>query len=215
MLLNQETLRLVFGLKLKGLRQERSLSLKDLSKKTGLSPSYLNEIEKGKKYPRTEKILLLANALGEKLEDLISLELKKEFQLVQQLIDKKFLTGIPFDIFGIPSSTVFELLANHPKKMHALVGTLIEIARSHQISVDDLLFALLRSYLDMHNNYFPSIEEEVARAREKFSLDWQMPAEALVQKLSLILKVFLILQQMLNTSFYKKAKFFIFLKESV
>jgi len=188
MLLNQETLRLVFGLKLKGLRQERSLSLKDLSKKTGLSPSYLNEIEKGKKYPRTEKILLLANALGEKLEDLISLELKKEFQLVQQLLDKKFLTGIPFDIFGIPSSTVFELLADHPKKMHALVGTLLEIARAHQIEVDDLLFALLRSYLDMHNNYFPSIEEEVTRARKKFQLNWDTPPAQLKEKLIEILK---------------------------
>lgn len=153
-----------------------------------MSPSYLNEIEKGKKYPRTEKILLLANALGEKLEDLISLELKKEFQLVQQLIDKKFLTGIPFDIFGIPSSTVFELLADHPKKMHALVGTLIEIARSHQIEVDDLLFALLRAYLDMHNNYFPSIEAEVNLARTKFNLDWNLPARQLKEKLVRILQ---------------------------
>lgn len=187
MLLNQETLRLVFGIKLKGLRQERSLSLKDLAKKTGLSPSYLNEIEKGKKYPRTEKILLLAEALGERLEDLVSLELKKEFQLVQQLIDKKFLTGIPFDIFGIPSSTVFELLADHPKKLHALVGTLIEIARSHHIEVDDLLFALLRAYLDMHNNYFPSIEEAVSRARTKFNLDWNLPAPVLKEKLVFLL----------------------------
>lgn len=190
MLLNQETLRLVFGLKLKRLRSDRGLSLKELSKKTGLSPSYLNEIEKGKKYPKSEKILILANALNEKLEDLISLELKKEFQLIQHLIDKKFLTGIPFDIFGIPSSTVFELLAEHPKKMQALVGTLIEIARAHQIEVDDFLFALLRSYLDMHNNYFPHLEEKASQSRKKFNLHWNLPPEELKQKLLSVLKEF-------------------------
>jgi len=186
MLLNQETLRLVFGLKLKGLRSEKNLSLKELAKRTGLSPSYLNEIEKGKKYPKIEKVLLLATALDEKLEDLVSLELKKEFQLIQQLIDKKFLTGLPFDIFGIPSSTVFELLADHPQKMQALVGTLIEIARSHQIEVDDLLFALLRSYLDMHNNYFPNLEEKANEARKKFDIDWSA-SQDIEQKLVRIL----------------------------
>lgn len=187
MLLNQETLRLVFGIKLKGLRIEKNLSLKDLAKKTGLSPSYLNEIEKGKKYPKIEKILTLATALDEKLEDLVSLELKKEFQLIQHLLDKKLFTGLPFDIFGIPSSTVFELLADHPRKMQALVGTLIEIARSHQIEVDDLLFALLRSYLDMHNNYFPGLEEKADQARKKFDIDWKASAEIIEQKLQRIL----------------------------
>jgi transcriptional regulator with XRE-family HTH domain len=31
-----------------------------LAKITNLSKSYLNEIEKGKKYPKTEKVILLA-----------------------------------------------------------------------------------------------------------------------------------------------------------
>jgi len=188
MLLNQETLRLVFGLKLRGLRLDRGYSLKVLSKKTGLSPSYLNEIEKGKKYPKTEKILLLAAALNEKMENLVSLELKKELQLIQQLLDKKFLTGLPFDIFGIPTNTIFELLAEHPKKMQALVGTLIEIARAHNIEVDDLLFALLRSYLDMHNNYFPELEASATKARLEFGLDWQLPPEQLRKNLIRVLE---------------------------
>lgn len=188
MLLNQETLRFVFGLKLRSLRVDRGLSLKDLSKKTGLAPSYLNEIEKGKKYPKTDKILILAEVLGEKLEDLISLELKKELQLIQQLIDKKFLTGIPFDIFGVPAGTVFELLAEHPKKMQALVGTWIEIARAHNIQVDDLFFALLRSYQDMNKNYFPQLEESANQARVQYSLDPIQNPEELKHKLTTLLK---------------------------
>ena len=71
MLIDKETLRLVFGLKLRSLREGKNYSLKELAKKTGLSPSYLNEIEKGKKYPKSEKIILLAEALDEKYENLI------------------------------------------------------------------------------------------------------------------------------------------------
>ena len=49
MIANKETIRLIFGLKLRQIRQEKKLSLVELSKQTGISQSYLNEIEKGKK----------------------------------------------------------------------------------------------------------------------------------------------------------------------
>jgi len=172
MLIDQEMLRLVFGVKLRGLREDKAMSLKDLAKSTGLSPSYLNEIENGKKYPKTEKILILAEALGEKYEDLISLELKKDMQVVQGLLEKNILQAIPFDVFGIPVSTIFQLLVEKPKRMRALIGTLLEVARAHSISIDDLFHALLRSYLDMHQNYFPSIEAAAKEFREEVKLDW-------------------------------------------
>jgi len=179
MLLDQETLKFVFGMKLRGLRLDKGLSLKDLAKKTGLSPSYLNEIEKGKKSPKTEKILMLAEALGEKYEDLISLELKRDLNLVQSLLDKKFLTGVPFELFGVPAATVFELLAEKPKKMRALVGTILEIARAHNIHIDDFYFALLRSYIDMHDNYFPSLEEAAKKSSAEYKIHWNAKPEAI------------------------------------
>ena len=55
MSLNTDHIKLIFGLKLKQLRQEKSLSLQDLSNSSGLSMSYINEIEKGKKYPKADK----------------------------------------------------------------------------------------------------------------------------------------------------------------
>ena len=57
MIASKETIRLIFGLKLRQIRQDKKLSLAQLSKQTGISQSYLNEIEKGKKYPKTEKIV--------------------------------------------------------------------------------------------------------------------------------------------------------------
>lgn len=188
MILDQDTLRFIFGVKLRALRSERGLSLKTLATKTGLSPSYINEIEKGKKYPKTEKILLLADALKEKYENLVSLELKKDLQLMQTLLEKKILTGIPFDVFGIPSSTIFELLAERPKKMRALVGTILELARTHHIKIDDLFFALLRSYLDLHQNYFPEYEKLAKDFRQKNDLDIRGTVDELKTRLTEILK---------------------------
>jgi XRE family transcriptional regulator, fatty acid utilization regulator len=189
-LLNQDTLKFVFGMKLRGLRLDKGLSLKELSRKTGLSPSYINEIEKGKKYPKSEKILVLAQALDEKYEDLVSLELKRDLQIVQNLLDKKFLTGIPFDLFGIPAATVFELLSERPKKMRALVGTILEIARAHNIQTDDFLYALLRSYISMHENYFPSLEEAAREVTRTMKIDWRTSELELKEKLIATLKNF-------------------------
>ena len=55
--LNSQNLRFILGLKLSQLRKEQGLSLKELAGKAGIAISYLNEIEKGKKYPKPEKIL--------------------------------------------------------------------------------------------------------------------------------------------------------------
>lgn len=185
---NQDILKLIFGIKLRGLRLDKGLSLKDLSRQTGLSPSYINEIEKGKKYPKSEKIACLAKALDEKTEDLTSLELKRDLQIVQNLLDKKILTGIPFDLFGIPSSTIFELLSERPQKMQSFAGTIIEIARAYNIKVDDFLFALLRSYVNMHDNYFPALEAGAREVTLNFKINWAAPALELKEKLITILK---------------------------
>ena len=63
MMIEDEYIRLIFGLKLNQIRTEKNLSLFGLSKLTGLSKSYLNEIEKGKKYPKTDKIIILSEKL--------------------------------------------------------------------------------------------------------------------------------------------------------
>ena len=53
--MEEDYIKLIFGLKLKQIRTDRSLSLFGLSKLSGLSKSYLNEIENGKKYPKPDK----------------------------------------------------------------------------------------------------------------------------------------------------------------
>jgi len=188
MLLNQETLRLIFGLKLRGLRLDRGLSLKDLATKTGLSASYLNEIEKGKKYPKPEKISLLTEILGESYDDLISLKLKRELSLVSQLLEKGVFNQMPFELFGIPANMIFELLAEKPKKVRVLIGTCLELARAHNIQVEDFLYATLRAYLDMHQNFFPGLEEKATEIRKQQKLNVLLPPSEVYKALKAALK---------------------------
>ena len=63
MALNPEILRFILGIKLRRARQEKGFGLKELARRTGVSVSYLSEIEKGKKHPKPDKLLQLAAAL--------------------------------------------------------------------------------------------------------------------------------------------------------
>ena len=111
---NKETIRLIFGLKLRQLRNDKKFSLAELSKKTGVSQSYLNEIEKGKKYPKTDKIILLSSALGVPYDKMVSLKLSKNLSPIAELLDSNILNELPLDLFGFEMSKVIELISNAP-----------------------------------------------------------------------------------------------------
>ena len=158
---NKHIIRIIFGLKLKQLRQQRNLSFADLSKKSGLSISYLNEIEKGKKYPKAEKIMDLAEALETNYDELISLKLNKKLQPVSDLLNSNFLNELPLDLFGLELNTLLELITHAPSRFNAFINTLIEIARNYEVEQEQFYFAALRSYQELNENYFEEIEDSV------------------------------------------------------
>lgn len=158
MALSEENIRLIFGLKLREQRQKKNLSLFGLSKKTGLSKSYLNEIEKGKKYPKTDKILLLSDALETPYEDLISLQLTGKLAPVGAILDSGILKEIPLDLFGIDEGALIDMLANAPTRFSAFLNTVIELGRSVNFSKENFYLTALRSYQEANLNYFPEIE---------------------------------------------------------
>ena len=86
MTIEDEYIRLIFGLKLKQIRTEKKLSLFGWAKLTGLSKSYLNEIEKGKKYPKTDKILILSEKLETPYDNLVSLKLDKNLAPIGEIL---------------------------------------------------------------------------------------------------------------------------------
>ncbi len=161
---------MVFGLKVKQFRQERSLSFSDLARATGMSVSYLNEIEKGKKYPKEDKIHLLAKALNISFEEMISLELEGGLAPLGELLNSNFLNELPLDLFGIELSKVVEIIANSPVRVGAFISTLVEMSRNYALAEENFYFGVLRSYLELHNNYFEDIEQEVAHFVHKYKI---------------------------------------------
>jgi len=147
--------RILFGLKIKELRLERKMSFAELSLASGLSVSYLNEIEKGKKNPKAEKRKLLFRALGLP-ESGFQLELNNP---VISLLKSNFLSELPLDIYGLDLPKLLEVIAFSPVRVNAFISTLIEISKNYNLKEENFYFSALRSYLEIHSNYFKEIEE--------------------------------------------------------
>jgi hypothetical protein len=162
-----ENVPVIFGLKLRQLREERGLGLKELSTLAGMSPSYVNEIEKGKKYPKADKILQLAAALHVTYDEMVSLKLSKELNPLESVLESPIVQSLPLQIFGLTPRDVVDLVSRAPQEAGALVRTLVEIARSYDMQVEHFFYAMLRSYQETHDNYFADIEDAVQRFRER------------------------------------------------
>lgn len=151
--------KIIFGLKIKQLRKERKLSFAQLSKETGMSVSYLNEIEKGKKAPKDDKVKLLADVLGSTPEELKKTELTNNLAPLGQLLQSNFLNELPLELFGIELYKIVEIIASAPTKVSAFISTLVELSRNYELREEGFYFAALRSYQELHNNYFEDIEK--------------------------------------------------------
>jgi hypothetical protein len=157
-------------MKLRQFREGAGLSLTDLSNKTGLSTSYLTEIEHGKKYPKTEKIARLADVLGRSYDDLVSLRLDEQLSPLSGFLGSPVLHGFPYHLFGISAAQVIELLTRQPAEASALVNALFAIAEQYNIGVEHLYRSALRSYQELNENYFPEIEGAVDQFLKKSGL---------------------------------------------
>lgn len=165
--------RILFGLKVKQLRQHLNLSFADLSEKAGMSVSYLNEIEKGKKYPKGEKIQTLAKALNVAPQDLTSFDVDESLAPVHDLLQSNFLNELPLERFGIDLAKVVEIIAGAPSRVGAFISTLLELSRNYALRQEHFYFSALRSYLELNNNYFDGLE----KAADQFMLEFQIPAK--------------------------------------
>lgn len=170
-------LRLVMGLKLRSLRQARGWSLSELAERSGMSISYLSEIEKGKKYPKPEKVLRLAEALGVAFDELVSLRVDEALGPLEALIGSPFFREFPFERFGVEPEGLFGLMADEPEKGAALVRAVAEVGRSYDVQVEHFLLAALRSYQQMNRNHFEDLEREAEAFRDGRGLTAGRPVD--------------------------------------
>lgn len=165
-----EYIKTIFGLKLKQQRQKKNWSLQDLAVKTGLSKSYLNEIENGKKYPKHEKIILLSDSLNCTFDDLVSTKLDKSLAPFNEILQSDFFKEIPLELFGINKNDLISIISDAPKKVTAFINALIEIAQNYNLGKERFYFAVLRSFQELYDNNFPDIEAEVLRFADENQL---------------------------------------------
>lgn len=171
MLKEADIVKLIFGLKVQHLRQEAELSYQQLSDRTGLALSYLHSIEKGKKYPKADKIILLAEALDTEYNYLVSLEPSKKLRPIVELLRSDFLKIFPLETFGISTTKLIELLLQAPEKVNAFISTVVKITRNYNMQGEDFYKAALRSYQDLYDNYFPELEKVARVYRKQQRLD--------------------------------------------
>ncbi|MCI5057922.1 MAG: helix-turn-helix domain-containing protein [Flavobacteriales bacterium] len=165
----EEHIKLIFGLKVKQLRSRKKLSLQDLSKLSGLSISYLNEIEKGKKYPKTDKIIQISGALGVSYEKLISTKLDRELAPIAQILDSEIFKELPLDLFGLDLTRLVEIISNAPLKVNAFISTIIELARNYDLGQNEFYYAALRSLQESTENYFQDLENYAYECRKQYN----------------------------------------------
>ena len=109
-------LKFILGIKLRNLRQAKRLSLKELARRAGLSISYLSEIEKGKKYPKPEKLLKLSRALGVTFDELVSLKVQEELGPLRDVFSSDFVREFPFELFGLQAENFLSLVRRRPTR---------------------------------------------------------------------------------------------------
>lgn len=176
----QESLRFLLALKLKNLRFKKGYSLKHLSTLSGVSSSYLNEIEKGKKLPKMEKLSLLAKSLEVEVDDLVSTKIETKLGPLFNFIESEFFSEFPMEVFGINKYEFYDLMFQHPEKFSSFILALTGISKNFDVKIKNLQVAALRSLQERNKNYFPDLEEEGERFRREYDL---MPEQRMSSKI--------------------------------
>lgn len=177
MITDNQIIRYIFGFKVRHLRLQRGLSLTALSQATGLSTTYLNDIEKGKRYPKPAKINALGDALGVDYNFLVATNASKKLQPIIDLLQSRFLKVFPLEEFGISIEKLLELFTNTPDKVNAFVSTLFKIARNYQVDEERFYLEALRSYQDIHDNHFPELDAAAENFRNMYGADDALPLD--------------------------------------
>lgn len=80
------------GKKIKDIRLSKGVSLRDLAKHTGLTRSFLSQVERGKTNPSIASLERIAHALNIHLSHFFKEDFPKRFSLIRKKKKKKFVT---------------------------------------------------------------------------------------------------------------------------
>ena len=133
-----------FGMRLQSVREAHGMTQEELSRKSGLSPHYIGNIEQGVRMPSGRSFMKLCHAVGATPNDLL-----------QDFISPEMLEGLSVDVSN--ATTLRETLAvfdgilsdffMDDEQERCLFGVpLSQIPVSDQISEEDTLTSLLADH---------------------------------------------------------------------
>ncbi len=182
MTVTPEILRFILAFKMRTFRRQHGMSLTEIAQRAGMSVSYLSEIENGRKFPKTEKLIQLAASLGIGYEELVSPRLSGDLDALGVLFRSEFLARFPFDLFGVDAGDLLSLIPDDPTTAAAFVETLLELGQSNDLQVDQSLFTALCGYQRLNSNYFPDLEAAASSYRRARGWDLHEPLEPLLRE---------------------------------
>ncbi|MFL5320708.1 MAG: short-chain fatty acyl-CoA regulator family protein, partial [Myxococcaceae bacterium] len=208
--MNENALNSNVGLKLRALRLQRNVKQADAARDLGVSPAYLNLIEKGKRvmpFPLLWKALryfeqdpeAFMSTLGEgrvdeTLAKLLDEPLLKSLDIdpesLQQLSAEPKLAGTVAALFNLYKNTRTQLenvlaqLNAEERSRAASNNGASTSAGTTGVRFDYSPFDEVTDFLQTHKNYFPELEEQAESLRRDFKLDRQVSSDNLVRLLS-------------------------------
>lgn len=78
---------LSLGETLRKLRESLGISLRDFSRRSGVSPSFLSEVESGRRHPSPSRLEDIAKVLGVPVSDLEGLDHRVTLALIRQMLE--------------------------------------------------------------------------------------------------------------------------------
>ena len=173
--MNTNLINLIFGIKIRQARNEAGLSLSAFAEQSDISPSYVTEIEKGKKYPRTDKILKMANVLEKDYDELVSVKLDPSLKYLETVVSSPLLHQFPFEEFGMQLSDLIKPFTRAPERASSFLHSLINLGRQYDMKKEYFLLGAMRSYQEIHENFFPDLEDAAKEFATQHNLDQALP----------------------------------------
>ena len=93
------------------------------------------------------------------------------------MLSSPLLQQFPFEAFGLELGDLVNLFTKAPVKASALLHAIFEIGRRYDMKEEHFLRAALRSYQEIHENYFQEIEDATVDFINTYGLEKKSPLE--------------------------------------
>ncbi|WP_224246342.1 helix-turn-helix domain-containing protein [Hyalangium gracile] len=200
--MNENALNANVGLKLRGLRLARNIKQTDAAKELGVSPAYLNLIEKGKRvmpFPLLWKALRYFDQDPEQF--MSSLGEGRVDEALAKLLDEPLLKSLDIDSESLQSlsaepklagtvAALFNLYKNTRTQLENVLAQLSNEERTRTqsndgpgVRYDYSPFDEVSDFLESHRNYFPELEEQADALRRDLKLERVLTSAQLIRLL--------------------------------